>query len=72
MENESNRFNGYCVFMAAFLTILFFSLKVNFWVSFVSALILCVVIRGTWILYNLILKLIRGINIERKEKKRRV
>lgn len=72
MENENKKFNGYCVFMAAFLTVLFFSLKVNFWVSFVSALVLCVVIRGTWILYNLIVKIIGGIKIERKEKSRRV
>ena len=71
MENDK-RFNGYFVFMAAFFTIVFFSLKVDFWVSFVTALVLCVVLRGTWILYGLLFKLIAGLNIERKEKKRRV
>lgn len=71
MENDK-RFNGYCVFMAAFFTIVFFSLKEDFWVSFVTALVLCVVLRGTWILYGLLFKLIAGLNIERKEKKRRV
>lgn len=67
---ENKKFNGFMVFMAVALLLLFISLRVSFMVSMVSSLIIVVLLRGCWILYNLLFKLFGGMNFERKEKRK--
>lgn len=71
---ENKKFNGFMVFMALAMTLLFLSLRVTFFVSLVSSLILTVLLRACWIAYNLLYSLIGGVDFEafrRKEGKQK-
>lgn len=71
---ENKKFNGFMVFMAIAMTLLFLSLRVTFFVSLVSSLILTVLLRACWIAYNLLYGLIGGVDLEafrRKEGKQK-
>lgn len=63
MENENKKFNGFMVFMTMVITILFVSLSVPFLVSFISALILVVILRACWLVYGVVVKFVGGISI---------
>ena len=69
---ENNKFNGFMIFMAVVITLLFLSLKVQFLVSFISALVFVMIIRACWIVYCLIWKLIERLDLSnvKKEGKR--
>ncbi len=60
---EGKKFDVFMIFMAVVLTLFFLSLKIAFIVSLLCSLLMVLVIRACWILFNLLWKFIGGVNI---------
>lgn len=63
---ENSKFNGFMVFIAAFMTLVFVSLKMTFLVSFLCSLIFVILIRALWIVYGLVWNVIGRSGISEK------
>lgn len=68
-NKEFNKFfNGFMLFLAIIFILVFWLLGVNFLVSAITGLIMVIVIRGLYILYGLMMKLVSKVDIKKIRK----
>lgn len=77
-NKEFNKyFNGFMLFLAIIFILVFWILGVNFLISAITGLIMVIVIRGLYILYGLMMKLVSKVDLKKirkatKNEKRKV
>lgn len=68
-NKEFNKyFNGFMLFLAIIFILVFWILGVNFLISAITGLIMVIVIRGLYILYGLMMKLVSKVDLKKIRK----
>ncbi|GEM_PF-4370544 len=68
-NKEFNKyFNGFMLFLALIFILVFWILGVNFLISAITGLIMVIVIRGLYILYGLMMKLVSKVDLKKIRK----
>ncbi len=68
-NKEFNKyFNGFMLFLAIIFILVFWILGVNFLISAITGLIMVIVIRGLYILYGLMMKLVSRVDLKKIRK----
>lgn len=69
LQKELNKFfNGFMLFLAIIFLLVFWILGVNFLISAITSLILVIVLRGLYILYGLLMKLLSKVDFKKIRK----